>query len=44
MTKIRLPYVQEYRDRTGKVRRYLRRPGFKVARLRRPHCGRYIAT
>jgi hypothetical protein len=29
MTSIRLPYVQEYRDRHGKVRRYFRRPGFK---------------
>ena len=23
----RLPYVQEYRDRHGKIRRYFRRPG-----------------
>jgi integrase len=29
MTKIRLPYVQEYADRRGKVRRYFRRPGFE---------------
>ena len=29
MTKVRLPYIQEYKDRTGKVRRYLRRPGYK---------------
>jgi hypothetical protein len=29
MTSIRLPYIQEYRDRAGKVRRYFRRPGFK---------------
>jgi hypothetical protein len=29
MTSIMLPYVQEYRDRHGKVRRYFRRPGFK---------------
>jgi integrase len=29
MTSIRLPYVQEYRDRHGKARRYFRRPGFK---------------
>jgi integrase len=28
MTKIRLPYVNEYRDRHGKVRRYIRRRGF----------------
>jgi integrase len=27
MTSIRLAYVKEYRDRTGKVRRYLRRRG-----------------
>src|SRR6476660_4911 len=33
MTKIRLPYVQEYTDRYGKVRRYFRRPGFKRAVL-----------
>jgi integrase len=29
MTSIRLPYIQEYRDRTGKTRRYFRRPGAK---------------
>jgi integrase len=29
MTSIRLPYIQEYQDRHGKVRRYFRRPGFK---------------
>jgi site-specific recombinase XerD len=28
MTSIRLPYIQEYHDRHGKVRRYFRRPGF----------------
>jgi enterobacteria phage integrase len=33
MTSIRLPYVQEYRDRHGKARRYFRRPGFKRAPL-----------
>lgn len=27
MSKITLPYVHEYRDRHGKVRRYVRRPG-----------------
>jgi integrase len=27
MSKINLPYVQEYRDCRGKVRRYVRRPG-----------------
>jgi len=29
VTKIRLPYIQEFTDRAGKVRRYLRRPGYK---------------
>ena len=29
MTSIRLPHVQEYRDRQGKARRYFRRPGYK---------------
>ena len=33
MTSIRLPYVQEYRDRHGKVRRYFRRPGYKRVAL-----------
>ena len=33
MTSIRLPYVQEYRDRHGKERRYFRRPGFKRVAL-----------
>jgi enterobacteria phage integrase len=33
MTSIRLPYVKEYRDRHGKVRRYFRRPGFKRVTL-----------
>jgi integrase len=33
MTSIRLPYVQEYRDRHGKARRYFRRPGFKRVTL-----------
>ena len=33
MTSIRLPYVQEYRDRHGKPRRYFRRPGFKRVTL-----------
>jgi integrase len=33
MTSITLPYVQEYRDRHGKVRRYFRRPGFKRVTL-----------
>jgi integrase len=29
MTRIKLDYVHEYRDRHSKVRRYFRRPGFK---------------
>ena len=29
MTVIRIPYVKVYVDRSGKVRRYFRRPGFK---------------
>ena len=33
MTLIRLPYVQEYRDRHGKARRYFRRPGFNRVTL-----------
>jgi integrase len=33
MTMIKLPYVQEYRDRHGKVRRYFRRPGYKRVAL-----------
>jgi integrase len=33
MTKIRLPYVQEYRDRQGRARRYFRRPGYKRVTL-----------
>ena len=33
MTSIRLPYVQEYRDRHGRARRYFRRPGFKRVTL-----------
>ena len=27
MTRLRLEYVHEYRDRHGKLRRYVRRPG-----------------
>jgi integrase len=33
MTRIRLPFVQEFRDRHGRVRRYFRRPGFKRVAL-----------
>jgi integrase len=33
MTSIRLPYIQEYRDRYGNARRYFRRPGFKRVTL-----------
>jgi hypothetical protein len=34
MTRIKLDYVHEYRDRHGKLRRYFRRPGFKRIALR----------
>jgi integrase len=33
MTKIRLHYVHEYRDRHGKLRRYVRRPGSRRVAL-----------
>jgi integrase len=33
MTRIKLHYVHEYRDRHGKLRRYFRRPGFKQIAL-----------
>jgi integrase len=33
MTRIRLAFVHEYRDRHGKLRRYFRRPGFKQISL-----------
>jgi integrase len=33
MTKLRLKYVNEYRDRHGKVRRYFRRPGCRAVAL-----------
>src|SRR5262245_41015229 len=33
MTQIRLPYVHEYRDRHGKLRRYVRRPGSRRVAL-----------
>jgi hypothetical protein len=33
MTRIRLRFVNEYRDRHGKIRRYFRRPGFKKTPL-----------
>jgi Phage integrase family len=33
MTKLRLQYVNEYRDRHGKVRRYFRRPGCRAVAL-----------
>ncbi|HTE77499.1 MAG TPA: tyrosine-type recombinase/integrase [Xanthobacteraceae bacterium] len=33
MTRIRLEYIHEYRDRHGKLRRYFRRPGFKRVAL-----------
>jgi integrase len=33
VTRIRLHFINEYRDRHGKLRRYFRRPGFKQIRL-----------
>ena len=33
MTKIRLPHVNQFRDRHGKIRRYLRQPGCKAVPL-----------
>jgi len=33
MTKIKLHYVHEYRDRHGKLRRYVRRPGSRRVAL-----------
>jgi hypothetical protein len=33
MTRIKLQYVHEYRDRHGKVRRYVRRPGSRRVAL-----------
>lgn len=33
MTRIRLAFVHEYRDRHGKLRRYFRRPGYKRVSL-----------
>ena len=33
MTRIKLDYVHECRDRHGKLRRYFRRPGFKQVAL-----------
>lgn len=33
MTRIRIPYVKEYTDSTGRVRRYFRRKGFKSVPL-----------
>ena len=36
MTRIKLEYVHEYRDRHGKVRRYVRRRGFRACSAARP--------
>src|SRR5262249_48423504 len=33
MTRLRLEYVHEYRDRHGKLRRYVRRPGMRRVAL-----------
>lgn len=32
--KVNLPHIHEYRDQHGKLKRYLRRPGFQKVRLR----------
>ncbi len=36
MTRLRLPFIHEFRDRHGKVRRYFRRPGYKTIPLPGP--------
>jgi hypothetical protein len=36
MTRLKLDYVHEYRDRHGKLRRYFRRPSFKQVALPGP--------
>src|SRR5262245_59876996 len=33
MTRIKLPYVNEYQDRHGRIRRYFRRPGSRSVPL-----------
>jgi integrase len=33
MTRLKLPHIHEYRDRHGKVRRYVRRPGMRQIAL-----------
>jgi hypothetical protein len=33
MTRLKLKYVNEYRDRHGKLRRYFRRPGARAIPL-----------
>jgi integrase len=33
MTRVRLPFIHEYRDRHGKLRRYVRRPGSRRVAL-----------
>ena len=33
MSRIELPYVHEFRDRHGTIRRYFRRPGYKRVKL-----------
>lgn len=33
MTRLKLPYIHEYRDRHGRVRRYVRRPGSRAIAL-----------
>jgi integrase len=45
MPNVRLPYIKRYKDRTGKVRAYFRRPGFpKVALPGNPGSKEFVAA
>jgi len=45
MSKITLPYIHEYRDRHGKVRRYFRRPGVpRVPLIGAPGSAEFMAA
>jgi integrase len=45
MSKISLPYVHEYRDRHGKIRRYFRRPGVpRVPLIGAPGSAQFMAA
>jgi integrase len=45
MPNVRLPYIKRYKDRTGKVRAYFRRPGFpKVALPGNPRSKEFMAA